>query len=198
MKPLLVAAVLLGATGPAGAQERVPEEEARAIARRLLDAVKDVKLPLSTEVDADKAFAMRREEFGALVLPDRRLEPGLFDKLDKEVVPVGQLWLRNLTPAIDGKALPGDKLQTVKLTVQEKEIEVVVCQLGLRKADGKAELVVLSKGTEPLARLALKPATEKQTLPLEFDPVLEGQERAHLHFGLAGKFQARFTVVPVR
>ena len=45
---------------------------------------------------------------------------------------------------------------------------------------------------------ALKPATEKQTLPLEFDPVLQGQERAHLHLGLAGRFQARFTVVPVR
>src|SRR5262245_6303245 len=198
MKALLVAVVLLGAAAPARAQERVPEEEARAIARRLLDAVKEVKLPLKSEVDADKVFAMRRNEFGALVLPDRRLEAGLFDKLDTAIVPVGQLWLRNLAPTVDGKTVPADKLQTVKLTVQEMNLEVVVCQLGLRKSDGKAELVVLSKGTEPLARLARKAATEKQTLPLEFDPVLEGQERAHLHLGLAGKFQANVTVVPVR
>ena len=51
MKKLIVPLTLMLVAGPAGAQERIPDEEARNIARELIEAAKKVKAPVATDVD---------------------------------------------------------------------------------------------------------------------------------------------------
>src|SRR6185369_11229943 len=102
MKKLIVPLTLLLVAGPAGAQERIPDEEARNIARGLLEAAKKVKTPLATDVDVDKPYGKHKDEYGAMVLPDKNLSAEKLAKAGKDaIVPVGQLWMRGLGPAVD-------------------------------------------------------------------------------------------------
>src|ERR1051326_4674315 len=73
MKKLIVPLALLLFAGPGRTQERIPDEEARSIARGLIEAAKKVKPPVTTNVDVDKPYGKHKDEYGALVLPDKNL-----------------------------------------------------------------------------------------------------------------------------
>src|SRR5262249_49138152 len=132
MKQMLIA---LGFLWPslALAQERIPDEEARRIARALVQAVSKVKPPLKVEVDADKPFGKRKSEHAALVLPARKLSVETIEKATAEVVPVGQVWLRNLGPVVADKVVPSKRLQIVRVTYKERELILSLCQLGVKR-----------------------------------------------------------------
>src|SRR5206468_3946052 len=106
MKKLIVPLALLLLAGPAPAQERIPDEEARNIARELIEAAKKVKAPVAPQVDADKPYGKHKDEYGAMVLPDKNLSAERLAKAGKdEIVPIGQFWMRNLAPVVDDKVI---------------------------------------------------------------------------------------------
>src|SRR5215510_12923070 len=154
MKKLIVPLALL-LVGPARAQERIPDEEARPIARMLVEtAAKKVKAPLATDADPDKPYGKHKDEYGAMVIPDKKFSAERLAKVGKdEVIPVGQFWMRGLGPTVEGKVVPSKNLQMLTVTHNDKEYNLVLCYLGVRKgAKDALELVVLSRDKTPLLK----------------------------------------------
>jgi hypothetical protein len=196
MNKLIVPLALLLFAGPGRAQERIPDEEARSIARGLTEAAKKVKPPVTTNVDVDKPYGKHKDEYGALVLPDKNLSAERLAKAGKdEIVPIGQFWMRGLAPVVEGKVVPSKDLQMLTVTHNDKEQNLVLCYLGVRKGpkDG-LELVILSKEKTPLLKAPLEKTDEKQDLPIEFTASIEGNDRAHLKLSLLGRYRAKVTL----
>jgi hypothetical protein len=196
MNKLIVPLTLLLAAGPARPQERIPDEEARNIARELIEAAKKVKPPLATDVDVEKPYGKHKDEYGALVLPQKDLSAERLAKVGKdEIVPVGQFWMRGLGPAVEGKVIASKKLQRLAITYNDKEYNLVLCYLGVRKGPKDAlELVILSKDKTPLLKAPLEKTDENQEFPVEFTASIEGNDRAHLKIGFLGRYRARITL----
>ena len=195
MRLLMVPLALLVGAGAAGAQERVPQEEARVLAKLISLAAAKLKPPLGVAADTDKPYAKRKDEYGAMFLPDKKLAAERLARAGKDIVPVGVLWAHQLAPVVGGKVVSTKKLQCLSVTIKEENITLTVCYLGARKTTkGGLELVVLSKDSAPLAALPLEKAEGKQELPIEFLATIEGNDRAILTVGLLGKFKTKLTL----
>src|SRR5262249_38206564 len=192
MKKLIVPLALLLLAGPVPAQERIPDEEARNIARELIEAAKKVKAPVATQVDVDKPYGKHKDEYGAMVLPDKRLSAERLAKAGKdETGPIGQFGVRGLGPVVDGQVLPSKDVQMLPVTHDGQEYNPGLCYLGVRKgAKDALELVVLSKDKTPLLKAPLEKTDEKQELPIECPASIEGNDRAHLKMNLLGRYRA--------
>ena len=194
MRTMVAAAVLALVAGAARAQERLPQEEAQGYARTLADAAKGVDdAPLKAEVDPDKPVAIRAEDHkhGVMVIPARGLSAAALDKADKEVVPVGQLWLHNLAPVVDGNPVPADKLRILTVTINGDDAQLPLCFLGARKKpDGGWELLVYGKDKEPLARLAMKAIEGDADTPLDLEGKRNENDTGDLTIKVLGKHKA--------
>jgi len=197
MKKLIGLLGLLLVAGPARTQERIPDEEARNIARMLVEtAAKKVKAPITTAADPDKPYGKHKDEYGAMVIPDKKLSAERLAKAGKdEIIPVGQFWTRGLGPVVEGKVLSSKNLQMLMVTHNDKEYTLVLCYLGVRKGPKDSlELVVLSKDKTPLMKAPLEKTDEKQELPVEFSATIEGNDRAILKMNLHGQYRAKLTL----
>jgi hypothetical protein len=56
-----------------------------------------------------------RATYGVLALPETKLSPAVFQSATTAVIPVGQLWLRKLTPIARGSAVDTYELQMVNI-----------------------------------------------------------------------------------
>ncbi|MBL8795698.1 MAG: hypothetical protein JNM56_17465, partial [Planctomycetia bacterium] len=118
MKPLLALVAAGCLAFLASAQDRIPENEATEIARVLNEhAAKLTNLPLKTTVDTAKPYGQRQGKYGAMVIPDAKLKLDA----DKEVLPLGQFWLRNLSPVVNGKSVDDEKLRIVKVSADGED-----------------------------------------------------------------------------
>src|SRR5262249_13339328 len=97
MRCRLFALALLLCVRAAAAQERIPDDHAKMIAKPLVEASAKVKGPLTVDVDADKPYAKRKDDHGALVLPATKLTAELITKAGKDIVPIGLLYVRELS-----------------------------------------------------------------------------------------------------
>jgi hypothetical protein len=176
------------------AQERVPDEEAKQVAQVLIEAAGRLKAPLKIEVDSGKAYAKRRDEYGVMLLPAKKLSADAISRAGKEIVPVGQIWLRNLAPVVENKVLSSKKLHMVSVTYKEHELNLGLCFIGVQNEKDKPALVILSKEKTPLITLPLELADQKQELPLEFLVSIEEDRRATLTLQIAGKYRAKLPV----
>jgi hypothetical protein len=151
---------------------RLPQEDARAFARPCVErAAQLTDLPLKAEVDADKPCAVRGEGGGAMAIPDKSLTADRLAKVGKEVVPVGQLWLRKWTPVRDGKPVPDDQLRIVTVRLDDKDRPMPLLLLGVRaKGDkGDLELLAYTNEGEPLLALPLTKVEAGEDLPVELE-----------------------------
>lgn len=195
MKRLMIPLALLLGAGAAGAQDRVPQEEARVLAKVISLAAAKIKPPIDVAGDTDKPYAKRKDEYGAMFLPDKKLSAERLAGAGKDIVPVGILWTHQLAPLAGGKVVSSKKLQGLSVTLKEENVTLTVCFLGARQGPkGGLELVVLSKDRTPLAVLPLAKAETKQELPIEFLATIEGNDRAILKVSLLGKYKTTLTL----
>lgn len=175
------------------AQERVPQEQASKIAKMLAEQAAKVNDPqVKTHVDTAKAYGLRKEDVGVMVIPDEKLSAEALAHAGKHTLPAGQLWLRNLTPIIDGKVVPGDQLRLATVTVNDQEHQLPLLLLGVRKnADGNLELLAYAKDKKPLLHLPLKKVATKQELPIELEGKEGENETGVLTINLLGQYQAK-------
>jgi hypothetical protein len=200
MKSLLTCVCLasLAAADP----NRLPQEEARAFAKPCVERAAELTdLPLKTEVDADKPCAVRGEGGGAMVIPDKQLSADRLKKVGKDIVPVGQLWLRKWTPVRDGKPVPDDQLRIVTVRLDDKDRPMPLLLIGVRQKEktDALELVLYAREAEPLLVLPLQAADASDELPVELEwkrgdkdadsltIILLGKHRAVLPIGRQGK-----------
>jgi hypothetical protein len=198
MRMVAAWAGLLLLAGVARAQDRIPQDEARGYARALTDVAKKVDdAPIKLEADPEKPVGIRHDEHGLMVIPAKGLSAEALAKADKEVVPVGQLWLRKLTPVVADQPVADDKLRGLPVTIDGNEVRLSLCLLGAKKtAAGDWELLVYGKDKEPLARLPLKATDGAQDLPIELEGKRNDNGTGSLTIKVLGKHEATLVLGP--
>jgi hypothetical protein len=199
MKHMLTVAGLLVAANCLWAQERIEPEQARKYARLFVEkSAKEPNLQLKMDADPERPFGIKDGELGAMVIPDKNLSPEAMSKSSKEVVvPLGQLWVRNLTIVVKDQALPNDKLRIVTVIAkdgQEHPLPLFLLGVHRKAADLKMELVVYGPGKEPLLIAPLQKVSGTQELPLELDGEKGDNNRGTLTVKVLGQYQAQLTL----
>jgi hypothetical protein len=192
---LLLSAVASVIAAAAQAQEILPREEAMKIGMiATLQAPPSMNTPIEVDADLKRPLAGRDGDYGVLILPETKLTAGVIEAAGKQPIPLGQLWMRRLTPMVDGSPVDASRLQVVSIQHEGETHRVPLCLLGARRTDaGALELVVYSKGREPLVRAPLQKTERKQSLPIEITAERESDSgRLTLHF--AGRYSATLTV----
>lgn len=195
-KQLISTLALVLVAGAVSAQEVIPQEElAKAVPRALARVADFDNLPFKTDADGGKAFGMKAKQYAAVVIPEKGLTKAALAKAGKQILPVGQLWLVKLSPAVKDVPTPGDKLRLVTFSVKEEDYKLPLFLLGVRQQGERGmELVVYAKAKEPLLVLPLKKSEAKQDLPLEVS-LREGTATLGMvDINLFGEYQA---VLPV-
>jgi hypothetical protein len=190
----LLSVLCLAAACPA--QERIQPDTAQKVAKLLLEQAAKVEHPqVKTDADADKATGLHHEQVGAMVIPDKALAEDALRKAGKGIVPVGQLWMRNLTLVKDGKPVDEDRLRLETIKLDDKEHRVVFCLLGARRTgDDAVELLVYGKDKEPLLKVPLQKADDTPEFPLDLSAEKAENETATVTIHVLGKHKAAFTV----
>jgi hypothetical protein len=194
MKFRLFTLVLLLSVRGAAAQERIPDDHAKMIAKALVEASGKIKGPISVEVDTDRPYAKRKDEHGAMVVPATKLTAELIDKAGADIVPIGLLFIRQLSLMADDRLLPVEKMHEVSFKHNENDVTVHLCYLGVLKAKDKTNLVILGKDKKPLVSMPLTKIDEKQELPMEFLVSIEPDDTATLSLTILGKHKAKLLV----
>jgi len=196
MKQTIVLTVLLTTLQIVSAQERLSNDEALKYAKIVsADAKQPKGTPIATDVDPQKPVALREDDYGGMVLPQKNLANERLARLGKgEVTPIGQLWLHRLTPMCDGQAISSGKLRLVTVEADGTEATVPQCALGIRRNNqGSLELLVFGKDKEPILSAPLKAIEAKQELPLDLAAERES-DSGRLTLKILGKYQASFQV----
>ncbi len=180
-------------------QESVPLEEARDAARKL-NAVLAAETATAVQIEADteKPCAIRGGEVGLMIVPDRRLNSAQFDALTAEISPVGQLWTRKASLAVNNQPATRDQVRVVSIEDDggtKRDVELYL--LGAKKNEkGQPELLLYGKGKEPLLRVPIsvsKDATT-QTSPIELSGRKNDENSGTLTLRFAGGSKAEFVL----
>jgi hypothetical protein len=193
-KALSVVLLALFVAGVALADDRLPQEEAQRYAKLCVEQaalLSDTQLKVAA--DPVKPCAVRGEGGGAMVIPDKELSAKKLGKAGKDVIPVGQLWLRKWTLVVDGKITPNDKLRIVTVNLDDKDRPMPFFLLGVRKWK-KPELVIYAKDSEPLLVLPLKKLETAPKLPLELEWKRGEKDADFLTLNVLGKYQTVMTI----
>jgi hypothetical protein len=176
------------------AQEKVSREEALVYAKAAAaNAAQLNGTPIATDVDTQQPVALREGEYGGMILPQKHLRSEAIAKATQTPVPVGQLWLHNLTPMKD-EAIPVEKLRIARVELEGSDARVPQCALAIRRnGAGKLELLVYGKGKEPLLTAPVKSIDAKQTLPIDASAQRDF-ESGTLTLKLLGKYEATIQV----
>lgn len=193
LRSLHLAPALLYLVGQhADAQEPVSLDRAREFARHLVESAGNLSASV-VRVDADvlNPVGIRAGESGALVVPDRNLTASILENAGSTPVAVGEIFLRNVTLAVDGKPVEKSKLQHISVVMQEQKVEVPIYLLAAAKsAEGNLELLVFGKGAEPLARTRLGKVASKTKMPIELAAEKQDENSGLLTLNIVGQFEA--------
>ena len=196
MKFLCALTAVLATAAAGRAQEPVDRAEAVKYAAILnLDLDKLADAPLPTDADTKRAFGVKGDKRGGLVVPEAKLSPATLAGAGKDAVPIGQLWLAGLVPARDGQPVATNLLKQVTVEFQGREVALPLCVLGVRKSAGDAlELLIYGKDKTPLLAVPMTAAPSEQKWPLEFSAVRESDSCVRVTLNVVGKFSASFSV----
>jgi hypothetical protein len=189
---IIAALILVAGAFAAESRNRIPQDEAKAYAKICADSAAGVltHAQISIEADLEKPCAERGEGGGAMVIPDKNLTEKTLASVGKNVVPVGQLWLRKWTLVVNGKPVANDTLRIIGVTIEDKERPMPLLLLGVRKKGEKdLELVIYARDSEPLQVLPLKKVETEVSLPLELEWSRGDKEADNLTLNVLGKYQ---------
>ena len=195
MKRTLIALTVVMTIHLASAQERLAREEALKYAFLVSVDLKQLQgTPIPTDVDLKQPVVVYEGDHGGMLLPEAKLTSEAFAKAGDKIVPIGQLWLRKLTPMRDGSALASDKLRVATVKHKDQDVSLAQCALGVRRNHSDAlELLVFGKDKEPLVILPLKRMDAPQELPLDFTAERTG-DAGCLTIKILGKYEAKLMV----
>lgn len=195
-KITIVLTLLAAGLSLSQAQSNVPREQCLKAAFSLAADLKQMlSTPIPTDPDLKRPVAVSEGDRGALVFPETKLTPETFAKVGKDIIPIGQLWLRKVTLQNEGQALQESKLQMVDVNAGQQAVRAALHALAVRKnAAGKLELLVYGSDKEPLFSTPLKEISAEQEDPIEISGAQQG-DGALLTLKLVGKYEASVVVV---
>ena len=182
----------------APAQESAPLEEARKIVLRLESALGKISdAPLAIDADTEKPNLLKAGEgTGLMIVPDRKLSAASFTGAAGEVAPLGQLWIRTVLLAAEGRPVAAEKRRIVAVDDHGKTADVQLYLLGIGQAGGSPELVVYGKDKQPLLRVPLVELDgATQDLPVELSGRKSGEDTGVLTMKILGRYRAELTVM---
>jgi len=189
--------ICLGAASFATAQEAVPLDKAQDAARKVnasLGRIDDV--PFSVDADTNKPQAIHADKVGIMILPDKHFTSETLAASFKDILPVGQLWMLSAAVADGSKAPAKDKLRSIAIEEGDKEKEVQLYLLGVRKTEGtELELVIFGKGKEPITHIPLKATSGTQEFPLQLTGRKESDTSGILTVQFLGQYTADVRLV---
>lgn len=195
MKSFICALLFLSIMGLAAGQDRLPQEDTEKYARLCVEGFgKPFDAQIETQGDAARAIAVRGDGGGAMVIPDKELTSDQLKKVGKDVMPIGQLWLRKWVPVANGKPVPADKNRVVTVKLDGKDRPMPVLLVGIRKAMTDHELVIYAKDPEPILVLALKKVEFVQDTPIDLEWERGEKNIDKLTLTIRGQYRA---IVPV-
>jgi hypothetical protein len=197
MRTMLAALTMLAGCCAAQAQEMLSREEALKSAFRLCsDLPKMLETPIPTDPDVKRPVGLHADNRGLLVLPESKLGLDAITKAGPDAIPIGQLWLLKMVPAVGREPVKPDRLRIVNVRGDNGSAAAALCAMGVRKgADGRPELLVYGKGQEPLLGVALTQISGKQENPIEVSAEQQG-DGATLTLKILGNFSASFLIGP--
>ncbi len=198
MKRFLICLTVLTTSFSALAQEVVELEKARNAVRTISEKVGPLpNPPFKAEPDLDSPQIIRKGDIAAVIIPMKGLTGNQIRDIGKSVVPVGMLWLRNLTPAAAGIApLEAKQMREVVVSEGNKSVRLHPYFMGARKAKGdKLELAFFGKGSEPVISVPIIKTPSRQELPLEL-AAFGDDAGATLLISVLGKYQAELKIIP--
>lgn len=194
MRRTIAVVTVLCLAGTGWAQERVPQEQATKLAKHFAEEASKVSSPqLKTEVDPEKAFALHVGEAGVLFIPEKGLSEDAFARAGAAPTPVGQLWMRNLVPAANGKPVPEDKLRLLTVRVKDEDHQLPFSLVGVRKAsNNQLELILYGKDKEPYLHAPVRKLETKQKSdePVMLEAQKDAGDSATLTLTMVGEYQA--------
>jgi hypothetical protein len=195
MKHTLLTLTLLSTLALASAQEKLSREETLRYAFVVAGDLKQLQAtPIPTDVDVKQPVAVRDGDFGGMVLPEAKLNADAIAKAGEKVVPIGQVWLRKLTPMKDGEAVAASRLCMVTLTHEDDQVKVSQYALGVqRNGTGALELLVFGKDKEPVVKVPLKTMDTKQDVPIDLSAERES-DSGKVTLKILGKYTATISV----
>jgi hypothetical protein len=195
MKQTLLTLALLSALTLASAQEKLSREETLRYAFVVAADLKQLQAtPIPTDVDVKQPVAFRAGDFGGMALPEAKLSADAIAKAGEKVVPIGQLWLRKLTPMREGAAVAASKLCMVTLSHEGNQVKVSQYALGVQKnGSGALELLVFGKDKEPVVKVPLKTIDAKQDVPIDLSAERES-DSGKVTLNILGKYTATVAV----
>ncbi len=205
MKTLKLIPLLTFITAFASAEgvQQMPAEQAGKIARKVVETLGvPSDAPFSVDADISKSAGIKGGgDAGLLAIPDRKLTADVVADAGKTGTAVGQLWMRNVVPAVNSAAADPAKLRTVTVRDGDQEAKVEVYFLGVAKSDaGALELGIFAKDKEqPLVKVPLvKTDAPSNATPIALDAHKEGENTAVLVVAVFGSYKADVTVTKPR
>ncbi len=196
LKSIFLVSAAIAALSAAQAQEQLSRSEALKYAFIVSANLGEMlKTPIPTDPDVKRPVAAREGEYGAMVLPETKLNLAAFAKPGKEGVAVAQLWLLKLVPMNDGQPVSSDKLRLVSVNSEEGYAKVPCCALSVRNQPDSddLELLVYGKDKKPVLTVPLKTISRSQENVV--DMVAERKDDGGLlMLRFLGKYEASFMV----
>jgi hypothetical protein len=197
--PALALLALLTTSARAADPAAAALEAAQKAARKLGAAIGTPgDLPLAIVADAERAnlFSVAKES-AILFVPDQKLSSEVLGAAGRGIVPLGQLWMRKLALAPDGKAAPAERLRPFTVGEGEKKVTVLLFAIGFAKgASGAPELVIYTQGQEPFHRAPLETINgERGAVPVQLSGRKGADGTGVLTLDVLGQYQAELTVV---
>lgn len=192
MKTKLTLSLLLLGLTAATAQEKLSEEQLGKIAPKLYEAQQKLKdLQFKVGLAAEKCDGLKASDVAVVVALDRDLTPEKLEKADKNLIPLGHLYLKGLSPAKKGKPTENDRMHILMIDDKGTTHRVWLCLLGAQKRDGKLELVLFGSEKKPLFSVALKKHEGSSKSPVEISGEKgDDKDSAELTIDVLGQYRA--------
>jgi len=194
---MICAIALCGWTRLGLAQDATPldSDKALMIARRCTEAVAKLRdLPLKVTPDVEKCRGVEAHDRAGLVIPDVKLSSDTLRKLDREIVPVGMLYLHRVTPIVVEQAVSADQQRKVEIAADDQKAVVSAWQLGVTRVADRNVLVVYGSAKAPLLVTTLIETTDTGDAPLALNVQAAGDNRGVLLLTIAREYRAAIPV----
>lgn len=193
-----ISIICLGSASFAEEPTRLDEAKAQMVAKLCAEAESKAKKPAPLKISPEVKFAtgLDLKKRAALIVPTANLAVATLVKADKEVVPVGVLYMLRVTPVVIDEPLGADRLRTFEIKPDDGKPEVTVAaiQLAVTKVAGRLVLLAYTDGKEPVLVTTLAESQAGNEVPLDLEAASAGEGRGVLIVRMFGKYRGAITI----
>lgn len=146
--------------------------------------------------DPDKADFFEKSGVAVLIIPDQNLKADVLAKVGKREIPIGQMWMKELVPDVDGQFPAASDLKYITLNADGEKHELPQFLLTAQRTGKKLNLIVYSGAEEPLMAVPLENFETGQSLPIELEGESRDDSTGLLSLYVLGKYHAKLIVRP--